>query len=314
MKLSVIMPCLNAEATLPVQLEALAMQRWSESWELIVSDNGSTDNSVQVALTYKNRFSAFRVIDASTRRTSFHARNVGVRVASAENLAFCDADDEVQPGWIASIGDALCKYDVVHGQNLFDKLNDAHQAELTALKWKDGLYKRRFLPAGATCNLGIQRWVHEAINGFDECLPRFGDADYFWRLQLEGFRLHYVPEAIVQYRIARVDPSLFYLFWRGRTAAAAHYWLYKRYRHFGMQPLNPLKNSLFAWLRILVGGAKLSGMLNEERRYEWIKSLFINSGNLVGQLQGRITNPCKPYRSSKIDRECDHENDHQRCD
>lgn len=293
MKLSVIIPCLNAEATLPVQLEALARQRWSKPWELIISDNGSTDNSVSLARNYKNRFSAFQIVDSSARRTSFHARNLGVRAAHADSMAFCDADDEVQQGWVASMGDALCKYDVVYGQFLFDKFNDARQAELAAQQWKNGLYKGRFLPGGGTGNLGIKRWVHEAIGGFDECLPRFGDADYYWRLQLEGFTLNYVPEAMVQVRKGRINPSLSYLFWRGRTAAAANYWLYQRYKNLGMLPPNPLKNSFVSWLRTL-RGAKSSG-LNKDRRYAWLKSLFGVSGDLVGQLQGRIINPCKPY-------------------
>ena len=38
-KLSVIIPCYNAETTLAVQLEALARQRWSEPWEVLVVDN-----------------------------------------------------------------------------------------------------------------------------------------------------------------------------------------------------------------------------------------------------------------------------------
>ncbi|HET9225168.1 MAG TPA: glycosyltransferase, partial [Thermoanaerobaculia bacterium] len=44
-KLSVVIPCLNAEATLGDQLEALAGQGWSGEWEVIVADNGSTDGS-----------------------------------------------------------------------------------------------------------------------------------------------------------------------------------------------------------------------------------------------------------------------------
>lgn len=297
MELSVIIPCLNAEATLSVQLEALARQQWSEPWELIISDNGSTDNSIAIARKYENRFSAFRIVDSSDRRTSFHARNIGVRTAVTECLAFCDADDEVAPGWVAAMGDALRAYDVVYGQFRFDKFNEARQAELATRQWKNGLYKGRFLPGGGTGNLGVKRWVHEAIGGFDECLPRFGDADYYWRLQLEGFKLHYIPQAVVQVRKGRVNTSFAYLFWRGRTASAANYWLYKRYKHLGMLHPNPLKNSMAAWFRVF-RGAKTAA-LDKERRYAWLKSLFSVSGDLVGQLQGRITNPCNPYYPKK---------------
>ena len=210
MKLSVIIPCLNAEATLAIQLEALAEQEWSEPWELIIADNGSTDSTVEVAKKYKERFPAFRIINASGRKSAAHARNSGVNAARSLKLAFCDADDEVAPGWLASIGEALRRYDVVYGQFRFDKFNSPLQAEKANQRWKDGLYHGRFLPGGGTGNLGVKRWVHEAIGGFDECLPRNEDADYYWRLQLEGFKLHYLPEAIVQVRKARVNPTLFF--------------------------------------------------------------------------------------------------------
>ena len=298
MKLSVIIPCLNAEATLAVQLEALAAQQWSELWELIIADNGSTDQSVEIALKYKERFTSFRVIDASALKTAAHPRNVAVRVARADKLAFCDADDEVAPGWVASIGDALGWYDVVHGQFRFDKFNEPRQAEFAAQDWKDGLFKGRFLPGGGTGNLGIKRWVHEAIGGFDECLPRFEDADYYWRLQLEGFELHYVPEAIVQVRQARVNPTLPDLYRRDRTGAASNYWHYKRYRHLGMLPPPPLNKSIVSWLHVLKRGAS-AGSQSKQKRRAWLTQLAQKTGDLVGQLQGRLTNPCEPYYPRK---------------
>ena len=298
MKLSVIIPCLNAEATLAVQLQALTRQQWSEAWELIIADNGSTDNSVKIARGYENRFPVIRIIKALDKKRQSYALNSGIRAAIGDRLAFCDADDEVDNGWLAAIGDALSDHDVVYGRFRFDKFNDPLQAENADQRWKGGLHKGRFLPGGGAGNLGIKRRVHEAIGGFDECLPRFADADYYWRLQLEGFDLHYVPEAIVQVRKGRVNPTLPYLFRRGRTASATNCWTYKKYRHLGMLPPNPFKNSLIAWLRIL-RAVKLVGSLNKERRHEWVKSFFTNSGDLIGQLQGRMTNPCKPYCPSK---------------
>lgn len=298
MKLSVIIPCLNGEATLAVQLKALAAQQWTEPWELIISDNGSSDKSLEVAREYQECFSAFRIIKASDKKYSSYPRNAGVRAASSDRLAFCDADDEVAPGWVASIGDALCKYDIVYGQFRFDKFNEPRQAKVMEEQWKTGLYKGRFLPGGGTGNLGIRRWVHEAIGGFDERLPRFADADYFWRLQLEGFELHYLSDAIVQVRKVRVKPSLSYLYRRGRTAAMANYWNYKKYRHLGMLPPPSLKKSLSILLNTLRRALSI-GLLHKDKRVSWLKQLAQQTGDLTGQLQGRITNPCKPYHPGK---------------
>jgi glycosyltransferase involved in cell wall biosynthesis len=298
MKLSVIIPCLNAQATLATQLGALATQQWSEPWELIISDNGSTDNSLEIAKKYKERFAVFRIIGASARKGASYARNAGVRSASAERLAFCDADDEVAPGWVASIGDALSRYDVVHGQFQFDKFNDSTMADHMAKQWKDGLYEGRFLPGGGTGNLGIRRWVHEAIGGFEERLPHSEDADYYWRLQLEGFELHYVPEAVVQARLGRVKPSLPYLYHRGRNGAASRCWLYKKYQHLGMLPPPTLKEYLIPWLEVFRRAAP-AAMRSQETRVVWLQGLVEQTNFILGQVQGRITNLSKPYYPSK---------------
>lgn len=297
-KLSVIIPCLNSGATLAEQMEALASQTWSEKWEVIVSDNGSTDDSVSVALQYKHRFSAFQIVEALDRKGASHARNKGAIAANADRLAFCDADDEAAPGWVASIGDSLGNRDVVYGQFAFDKYNTPRQAELMARNWRDGLYKGRFLPGGGAGNLGVRRRVHEAIGGFDECLPHSEDADYYWRLQLEGFGLHYVPEAIVQVRMGRVNPSLPYLFHRSRKRTASNYWCYKRYRSYGMLPPPSSQKAIcscFHDLKMLMKST-VKFRINRSRH---LKSLVSQAGIIIGEIQGKATSPCKPFHPTQ---------------
>lgn len=294
MRLSIIIPCLNAEATLPVQLEALSGQEWNRPWEVIVVDNGSRDDSVRVATAYRKCLSNLTVVKAPEKKSASYARNVGARKAASDRLAFCDADDEVGPGWVASIGEALDKYCVVHGRFRFDKFNDPHQAEKAAAGWKDGLTQKHFLPGGGTGNLGIHRWVHEKIGGFAECIPRFEDSDYYWKIQLEGFTLHYVPEAVVQVRIGRIKPTLTDWFRRYRTGAAGKYWLYRRFKHLGMRPDPQLENAFVAWLKVARRGLD-GGLGAEHRRREWLKKFAQHSGTLAGEIQGRVMNPCEAY-------------------
>jgi len=93
MKLSVIIPCFNAEATLAVQLDALAGQVWSEPWEVLVVDNRSTDGSMRVERQYFGRLPNFRIVDAAAEQGQPYALNTGVAMAAGESVAFCDADD-----------------------------------------------------------------------------------------------------------------------------------------------------------------------------------------------------------------------------
>ena len=291
--ISVVIPCLNGAATFRVQLEALASQNHHEPWELIIADGGSTDTSKEIATEYKDRFAAFRIIDASAKTGPAFARNLGVKAASADRIAFCDTDDEVSPNWVSSMANALATYDAVYGKFLFDKFNDADVASQSADAWKDGLYHGKFLPGGGTGNLGVKRKVHNAIGGFDERLPWNEDADYYWRLQLEGFKLHWVPEATVQVRSGRVNPSLYFLYRRARNRSVANYWSYRKYRHLGMLPPDTVMKSFINWFHTLKS-IIFSWRYGNKKSQLWMQ-VAQKTGDLVGQIKARIFNPYKPY-------------------
>ncbi len=295
-----VIPCLNAEATLAVQLEALASQKWSRPWEVVLADNGSTDQSLLITRKYAERISNLRIIDASGRRGPSRPRNLGVKAAASDRVVFCDADDEVAPGWVAAMGEALSKNDLVCGDTRFDKFNPLEMAEAYARLWRGGLYREQFMPHASTCNMGIRRAAHEAIGGFDEALPRYQDGDYCWRLQFAGYQFTYVPEAVVQYRIDRASHSFGYHYRRSRTSAAAEYWLYKRYRPLGMgfSPYSNMKQSFLSFLHVV---RKMPDALARHELTIWMEQFAMCTGDVVGQFQGRLTNPVSHIPSPKQD-------------
>jgi glycosyltransferase involved in cell wall biosynthesis len=94
-------------------MDALANQSWSEPWEVVVANNKSTDDSMGIVEGYKKQLPNLRIVDASVRQGQPYALNVGAACAQGEAIAFCDADDEVAPGWVAAMGEALSRYDFV---------------------------------------------------------------------------------------------------------------------------------------------------------------------------------------------------------
>lgn len=295
MKLSVIIPCYNAEATLGVQLEALSKQEWSEPWELIISNNNSTDNSCKVALQYKDMFHAFKIVDASEKQGGSFAINQGILNASSENVAVCDADDEVMPGWVAAMGNALSKdeHSVVCGKFKFDKFNDGPDMERATKRWENGLFVGNFLPGGGSGNYGTKKALHLDIGGFEEDLPFSYDADYFWRLQLAGHAIHYLKDAGIQIRLGRVNPTFSYMFRRGKNRSASNYWCYRRYKKYGMKNPSSIRENLFQWGKLIKIGLRLY-IKNGNGKKEWLPRFASKTGNLVGEIQGRLNNPLSP--------------------
>src|SRR3546814_18408136 len=92
---------------------------------IFVADNGSTDGTQDIVMSYRDRIPNLRLVDASDKRGLAHARNVGAREAAGESIAYCDADDEIAPGWVAAMGAAVGQLAFVACRVDFDNLNPA---------------------------------------------------------------------------------------------------------------------------------------------------------------------------------------------
>ncbi len=236
-KLSVVIPCLNAAATLATQLDALAGQSWPGEWEVIVADNGSTDGSRELAASYRDRLPGLRVVDASHRRGQAHARNAGAAAATGDALLFCDADDEVAPGWLAAMGRALALYEFVACRYDNERLNPAWVRRTHLNPQKDGLTRYDYppyLPHAGGGGLGVLRRVHEEVGGFDESMPALEDTDYCWRIQRAGHPLVFAPDAVVNIRHRHDHGSIFR---QGVSYGQHNVLIYKKYRALGMPRL-----------------------------------------------------------------------------
>lgn len=284
MKLSVVIPCYNAADTIAAQLEALANQQWSEAWEVIVSDNGSTDETAAIVEQYKTRIPHLRRIDTSERQGASHARNMGVLAAASEAIAFCDADDQVAPGWVAAMGEALAQYDFVACKREYHKLNEPWALKYRPLSQQTGLQDYQYppyLPHASSSTLGVKRAIHIAIGGFDETMPQLEDTDYCWRIQLAGTQLHFVPDAVVHYRFRNTLAGLYKqsLLWGEYNVL-----LYKKYQSQGLPKLS-WYSGIISWLRIFKRSPQL---LFAEKRARWVWTFAWQIGRLQGSLKYHV--------------------------
>ena len=208
LKLSVILPCFNGAATLAVQLEALTVQEWPGGWELIVVNNGSTDDSVAMVEAYRARFPVLKIVEAhvpGTRRLGVpHSYNTGIQAATGDAFVFCEADDEVAPGWLAAMGRALTVHDFVLARLDHRKLNPEWLHPLHGEGYQSaGLYRMTFPPhffSASACGFGLSRSIYETLGPLNVDFPIVHDGEYCWRAQLAGYALHFEPEALIYYR------------------------------------------------------------------------------------------------------------------
>lgn len=101
--LSIVIPAYNYAATLPRAVESVLVQIQGVAAELIVVDDGSTDETPQVVSTLlEAHLNGFRAIRKENGGLS-SVRNRGIREAQGQYLIFLDADDELAPGALDAI-------------------------------------------------------------------------------------------------------------------------------------------------------------------------------------------------------------------
>jgi len=199
---SVVIPVRNGAATMGAQLAALACQQAAPSFEIVVSDNGSTDELQECLAASSAQFPQLDIIcvDSSAKPGVSHARNEGIKQARADIVLICDSDDVVSPTWVRLMAEALETYDGVGGS--LDELTlNPPSSPMLAFAKSSLPVALSFLPYPVGANCGVRRKVWQALKGFDEGYLYGGEeVDFFWRLQLAGYKLGFAPQAVVAYR------------------------------------------------------------------------------------------------------------------
>ena len=210
---SVVIPTLDASRTIAAQLGALSEQSTAPAFEVVIADNGSSDDTLTVAATFMDRLN-LRLVDASGTRGASYARNVGALNATAPVLAFLDADDVAAPGWLAAMHDVATSHPeaVLFGHLDYRELNDERlirayrysvtdprprQGESSTIREIDPFIQT--LPGG---NFAVSAETWADLGGMRIDFP-YGaeDAEFGFRASEQGIRTLAVPGAVVHCRL-----------------------------------------------------------------------------------------------------------------
>jgi glycosyltransferase involved in cell wall biosynthesis len=198
-----VIPTYNAADVIADQLGALSAQVDAPPFEVVVADNGSTDDLALVVDSWRRRLPHLRRVDASRGRGVSVARNVGIEHAGTDRILVCDADDRVSPGWVAAMHRGLADSPLVSGPVEPTVLSGRSAAWVPVDRQTSGLFETwEGRTYGIGCNLGLRREVWQAVGGFDETFPAGAEEiDFAWRAWDLGYRFAYVPDALLHYRI-----------------------------------------------------------------------------------------------------------------
>jgi len=273
---TVVIPALNSAATIGEQLAALRTQENVGTLEIIVVDNGSTDDTVATIRHWQQSMPNLRVLDAADKPGPSHARNRGIEAASSDLILLCDADDVVDPRWAHSLLARAADAAIVGGRAIWvdhagSFLRDDEQF----------IPRLGFLPGFGANNALLHRDVWNAVGRFDEGLLTAEDLELAWRVQLAGHRVIRDDDALVRYRQRGRNRDVFMQGYRhGRGTVQ----VFKRYRTRGM-PRSSTSVAVKAWTLLILRAAEF--WAPRDRRTFWYRRLGTRWGRLTESARQR---------------------------
>lgn len=279
---SVVIPVLNAAATLPRQLEALSRQTYREPWEVVVADNGSTDGTQDIARSFSDRLPRLTVVQAADQKGANHARNRGCDVARGDLIAFCDGDDAVTEEWLEALVGASRRGDLIGGA--IELIADGRVGHDWPPMGSPREPRLGFLPVASTASFAIWKDVLEDVGGMDERYQACQDVELSWRAQLASKSLVFEPRARVCYEIRERLGSAFRQHY---VRGVAHVQLFDTYRHHGMPRMAGRAALAWGWLLLTA----VPAIPWRSHRDLWIRRLGLRLGHLAGSLRYRSFYP-----------------------
>jgi glycosyltransferase involved in cell wall biosynthesis len=197
---SVVIPAYNAGLYLKQTLESVLAQSYRD-YEIIVVDDGSTDDTSQVALQFGD---SIRYIHQSNQGLSA-ARNTAIKNARGEIIALLDSDDLWEPGYLEKMVPELNLHPEAAGvycgfQYVNSRSEVVGQPSIKVVPPE--LFHSEMVIRGnwlAPCAVLFRKCLVKEVGLFDEALHAVEDWDMWIRLS-ENYIFVGVPDALVKYR------------------------------------------------------------------------------------------------------------------
>ena len=198
---SIIMPVYNPRREWLIEAVNSVLQQWSQNWELICIDDGSTDPHVAEILDAAAKFDPrIRVLRPGRNQGIARAVNYGLRAARGAYVAFMDHDDVIEPDAVYRLAQAgaSTRADLVYSDEAIttDDINSVVEVRARpAFSWDYYLSHPYFVHL-----IAVRTEVARQVTGYDESLPISADVDFVLRVIEAARVVTHVPAVLYRWR------------------------------------------------------------------------------------------------------------------
>lgn len=209
LSVSVVIPVYNEPEGLKDTLESLVVQDFpKDRFEIIIADNGSGENTLNVANEFIRKFpQLIRIEIEDSIQSSYAARNKAVKASRAPVIAFIDADMTVDKDWLSRALESMQKQNAEYmtcNIKIYTKGKEGLVAKynrLTGFPVQQNIEVKKFGLIGATF---VSKRIFEDLGYLDSRLYSGGDVEFGNRVYDSGIKLCFEPD-IVMYHPSRTS-------------------------------------------------------------------------------------------------------------
>lgn len=271
---SIIMPAFNSEDYIESSILSIINQTY-KNWELIIVDDGSTDNTAAIIQSMKVKYNNIIYLNQANGKQA-KARNLGIKKSSGVLLAFLDSDDLWLP-------EKLEKSLYFFENNVYDLIfTESYVTSDPLINCEEIHYQKMGVRAGQySGNLALKQFIEYnrvpiltvlvkkdkviEVGGFDEkCVPA-EDYDLWIRLLKRGSKFMAIEEALSIYRLQQDSSTA-----SDRLATSAVLKCF--YKNFSISDINQLKvkKHIRVWVKRWIS----IHFLSQDNRNELIQTLY----------------------------------------
>ena len=293
MKISIIIPLYNSSKYLRQTLESV-LDQTHHDWELLLINDGSTDNTAEIALEYADKYPNIRYYEKKNGGIA-DSRNYGLRHAreESEGVIFLDHDDIWKPDCLEELSAMLEKdKDALAAHGMADIIdeNGKYLEELSKnnrCRFRVKRYNGHTVTLKSSEPTSFESEVYHHVintmgqilfrkdavlnvNGFDTALRTSDDVDIYFRLLHDGY-FAYIEKSVVSWRKHSDNTS-------GNSKMTTIGWFYVYKKCYYRPSISSIK------MKFLNHGYKHYMKLNQQCRLAWAKDAF-SAGRYIDGLK-----------------------------